>query len=525
MKKILKTIFNNGAKTFFRNKNFANRNEQNNILADILERNSNVDQIKPLQEDILKTLEDPENLYENFSELELNNYASIKKDIEKMMQGEENILTENQLLSFIKAGGTTSAGPGKFLPFTKESLEQNHSKAGKTLVHNYVSSHPECKIFMGQSLALTGGKQEETQSAYISYLLHSYGFPKILNYLKAPSQETNNIKNRDEKIDNLIKETIDSDIRSISGVPSQLLTLFRKVLNQYNKEYIDEIRPNCEVIFGGGTKVSLYKKDLLSLFKKDKKPEIIEVYNASEGFFATENNNQLELLVNHGVFYEFLPKQYYNKDLNKINKNKILTLRKASLSNEELVMIITTQGGLYRYILGDTIRFLHPELNSPNKFPIEITGRLEAYCDVFNEHMIVSYTDQAIEKTLKETGNQLKEYTIAPIFSTINQPGSYECCIEFTNTPINLEKFATIFDTELQKTNDNYKAKRENGSMSSPTIKILHPGTFELFHEKRENLHAQSKVLRLANDRKIIEELVIAIGKDKRNTLPNYQSS
>lgn len=519
MKNILKTMFNSWAKTFFQREKFRNRDNQNTILKNILESNINTDTIKPIQEEIIDNFESPENIYDQFSDLPLQNYGSIKDEIEKILQGWKNNLTENQLLGFIKAWGTTSSWPWKFLPFTKESLNQNHIKWGKTLVHNYIWENPNSQIFMGKTLALTWWYQEETNSWYISYLLHTHWFPKILNFLRAPSPETNKIKNRDEKINNLILETENSDIRSISWVPSQLLTLFQKILKKHNKEYIDEIRPNCEVIFWWWTKLSLYKKDLLSLFKKEKKPEIIEVYNASEWFFAAENDWKLELLANHWVFYEFLPKQFYDKEIEKIDKNKIFTLAKAQRSNEELVLIITTQGWLYRYILGDTIRFLPKESTSPNKFPIEITWRLEAYCDVFNEHMIVSYTDQAIENTLKVTWNQLKDYTIAPVFATTTQPWYYECCIELVNQPQNTTNFVQIFDWELQKANSNYKAKRENGSMSLPIIKILNPGSFEEFHQKRQNLHAQSKVLRLSNDRKIIEELAWTLWKDRRKDI------
>jgi len=437
--------------------------------------------------------------YENFKKnVPIQNYEDIKCYLELIKSGKENVLWPSKIISFAKSSGTTN-DKSKLIPLTKESLKKCHLTAGKDLLSIYVNQFPKTKIFSGKSLMIGGSNEIEKNTKILTGDLSSIlieNLPIWAQIISTPQKKIALMANWEEKLEKMVSKIINQDIRSISGVPSWTIILLERILEKSGKKKIIDIWPNLELFMHGGISISPYMKSFENLIGK--KINYLEIYNASEGFFALQNDfkkNDLLLMLDYGVFYEFIP-------TNNNNSSKIIPLGMVK-KNTNYEVVISTNGGLWRYKIGDTIKF-----TSVKPYKILITGRTKHYINYFGEELMVHNTDAAINKTSKQTNSVVNEYTVAPKFFS-NNSGCHEWIIEFNLPPQNLEEFINILDENLKKVNSDYEAKRQgNLLLKKPIIHIAKKHFFYKWLKTKNKLGGQNKVPRLSNDRNNIEKLL-----------------
>ena len=444
------------------------------------------------------------NIPEYQKQVPLNNYQSLWPYIDQMMQGKPDILWPGKIKWFAKSSGTTGS-KSKFIPVSEEALEFNHFQGVKDALAFYVNNYPDTKIFQGKTLKLGGSKQLlKFDQAYVGDLsaIMIDNMPFWSNLVTVPEKKTALLPDWEIKLDKIIEEALQVQLTGLAGVPSWMLMLLQEVLKRTGKQHILEVWPDLEVFFHGGVSFAPYKEAYQKLFPKEDF-HYLEIYNASEGFFALQDQKtagELLLMLNYGVFYEFIPMNAYKG----INSTEIIPLKDVQL-NQNYAMVISTNSGLWRYIIGDTVRF-----TSLKPYRIKITGRTKHYINVFGEEVIIENTDQAIEQAAKQTNALVKEYTLAPVFMQTDQKGAHEWIIEFDKTPDDFEKFKMLLDQNLQSANSDYEAKRyKNMTLKPPVVHQARPNLFYDWLKQKGKLGGQNKVPRLSNDRKILEELLV----------------
>jgi len=440
------------------------------------------------------------NSYTDFKKnVPIQNYEDIKTYVDLIKNGEYDVLWPKKILSFAKSSGTTNA-KSKFIPITKDSLNNCHLKAGQDLLSIYVNQFPETKIFSGKSLMIGGSNELEKNSKILTGDLSSIlidNLPIWTQLISTPKKEIALMPNWEDKIEKMITKIIHEDVRSISGVPSWTILLLEKILQKTKKNQIKEIWPNLELYMHGGVSMSPYINSFRKLIGK--KINYLEIYNASEGFFAIQNNLQkkdLLLMLDYGIFYEFIP------IVNGKELPEVISLENVQ-KNKNYAMVISTNGGLWRYKIGDTIKFTSL---SPHK--IMITGRTKHFINCFGEEVMVHNTDLAIKHAAEKTNSIVNDYTVAPHFFS-NHSGCHEWIIEFNVAPKSITDFTEILDSTLQKNNSDYEAKRANDLLLK--IPIIHAAEKKFFYKwlkKMGKLGGQNKIPRLSNDRKNINELL-----------------
>ena len=437
----------------------------------------------------------------------VSDYDSLKSYIERIRNGEQNILWPGETKWFAKSSGTTN-DKSKFIPVTNDALENCHFRGGKDVMAIYTKVYPESNIFTGKSLVL-GGSHEINNIDNRSY----YGdlsaviienLPFWARFLKANSQETSLMKDWDVKIQRMADEALKANVTNIAGVPSWTLVLLKHILEKTGKNNIKEVWPNLELFIHGGVSFDPYREQFKKLIPG--KMNYMETYNASEGFFAIQNNlnrKDLLLMLDYGVFYEFIPMSTFGT-----GNEKIIPLQEVE-TDVNYAMLISTNGGLWRYLIGDTVMF-----TSKYPFKIIITGRTKHFINAFGEELIIENSDKAVEIATKRTGAQIREYTGAPIFPEENQKGGHEWIFEFEKKPDDINYFVDVFDTALKTLNSDYEAKRyRNMTIDYPKIHIAPDGLFYKWMQKRGKLGGQNKVPRLSNNRKHIDELLQLINE------------
>lgn len=441
--------------------------------------------------------------YKDFAEkVPIQQYESIEPLIERSRKGEQNIFWPTQIKWFAKSSGTTNA-KSKFIPVSNEALEDCHFKAGKDMLCLYFNNNENARLFTGKSLRLGGSSAVyEDNNSYFGDLsaIIIENLPFWADFSSAPKQETALMSEWESKIKAIIDETINEDITSLVGVPSWMLMLLNKVLEKTGKNNILEVWPNLEVYFHGGVNFNPYREQFKQLIpKKDFK--YYETYNASEGFFAIQDvNDSLDLLLmlDYGIFYEFIPMDKFN------GENSIaIPLSKVELY-KNYAMVITTNTGLWRYLIGDTVEF-----TSLKPYRIRITGRTKHYINAFGEELMVENVEKAMQHACLSTGAIVMDFTVAPIFMKLGSNGGHEWMIEFKKQPENLAYFTELLDNALKSINSDYEAKRyHNLTLAMPKINIAKPGLFYEWLKKRGKLGGQHKVPRLSNNRVFMEELL-----------------
>ena len=433
--------------------------------------------------------------------LPIVHYEDINELIRQTMNGKQNILWPEEIKWFAKSSGTTDA-KSKFIPVSPSSLENCHFRGGKDVVSIFNRLYPEAQVFSGKTLALGGSSEvnkinTNCQYGDLSAILIS-NTPFWANFMKTPDSSIMLMSNWEEKLEKICEITIKEDVRCLAGVPSWFLTLIHKILEKTGKSNLYEVWPNLELFIHGGISFVPYRQQYQELLP-DAKMKYMETYNASEGFFGIQDDpsdSSMLLMLDYGVYYEFMPMS----ETGKTNPRTLLLSEVETGVNYAL--IISTNGGLWRYMIGDTILF-----TSLNPYKFKITGRTKLFINAFGEELIIDNATEALRIACAKTHSTLFEYTAAPIFMQEGQKGAHEWLIEFEVPPADLETFAEILDKELQKLNSDYEAKR---LLSLERLKIhqARPHLFTDWLKEKGKLGGQNKVPRLWNDRTHIDKLL-----------------
>lgn len=432
----------------------------------------------------------------------VKNYEHIEDTINRCRNGESNIIWPTPIKMFAKSSGTTRS-KSKFIPVSQESLEDCHYAGSKDLLCMYLNNNENAKLFTGKSLRLGGSqeiyKNKGTKFGDLSALLID-NMPFWASYSSTPSSEVSLMSNWDQKMEAIVKESIKENVTSLAGVPSWMLVLLNNILEETEQKNIKEVWPELEVYFHGGVSFEPYKSQYESIISSDNF-NYYEIYNASEGFFAAQDQNNskdLLLMLNYGIFYEFIPMESYNT-----SNEKVIPLSEVEL-NKNYAVVITTNAGLWRYKIGDTLRF-----TSLSPYRIRVTGRTKHHINAFGEELIIENAEHAIKKTALQTNSAIIEYSAAPIFMRNKEKGAHEWVIEFKKQPENKEEFKRLLDQNLQEINSDYEAKRHNNmTLELLTLHMAKPGVFNEWLKQKNKLGGQHKIPRLSNKRDCIEELL-----------------
>lgn len=431
----------------------------------------------------------------------IHEYEDIKPYIDRLMQGEENLLWNTPVNWFAKSSGTTS-DKSKFIPITQESLEDCHFQAAKDVLTMYYNHRSESDLLTGKGLVIGGSHQiskvnEDIQYGDLSAVLLQ-NTPLWANWIRTPELSIALMDEWEDKIERLARSTIEEDVTSVSGVPTWTMILMKRILEITGKNTIREVWPNLELYIHGGVSFLPYREQFRKLIGEG--CNYLEMYNASEGFFAAQDNPDEEgmlLFLEHGIFYEFMPAEEYGKP-----EPRTIGL-KAVETGKNYAMVISTNGGLWRYLVGDTIQF-----TSTWPFRIKVSGRLKQYINAFGEEVIADNTDKAIAIACQKTGCMVNDYTAAPVYFDGNNKGAHEWLIEFDAEPANLEQFAFELDCALKSLNSDYEAKRyKDLALAMPIVHSVEKGIFHEWLKRKGKLGGQHKIPRLNNDRKYVDDI------------------
>jgi hypothetical protein len=440
--------------------------------------------------------------YTTFSErVPVSSYEDLQPLIERTRQGEQNVFWDAPIKWFAKSSGTTNA-KSKFIPVSNDALEDCHYKGSKDLLCLYLNNNEESEMFLGKSLRLGGSSQiyedKDTFFGDLSAILIE-NMPIWAEFSSTPSNKISLMSEWETKLTAIINETKNENVTSFAGVPSWLLVLMNRLLEETGKGNLLEIWPNLEVYFHGGVSFEPYREQYKKLLPKSDF-KYYEIYNASEGFFAIQDLNDssdLLLMLDYGIFYEFIPMDTFGTP-----NQKVIRLAEVELFKNYAV-VITTNSGLWRYLIGDTVRF-----TSLNPYRIRVSGRTKHHINVFGEELMVENTDQAIAKACQLTQTEVVDYTVAPIFMDGKEKGAHEWMIEFKQNPKDVNQFQKILDDTLQSLNSDYEAKRYNNMTLNPlVINLARPHLFYDWLKERDKLGGQHKIPRLSNQREYLEQL------------------
>lgn len=430
-------------------------------------------------------------------------YEVLKGYVEQLRRGEQNVLWPDRIKWFAKSSGTTS-DKSKFIPVSRDTLEECQYRGGKDVLAIYTNLYPNTGIYSGKALTLGGSHQVDNFSMNslcgdLSAIMIE-NLPWWVNFIRTPSRRVALIPEWERKLEHLTRETIGKNVTSLAGVPSWNLVMIKHILQHTGKSNLLEVWPNLELFIHGGVSFTPYREQFSRLIPSPSM-RYMETYNASEGFFAIQDDPTIDsmlLMLDYGIFYEFIPMS----QLESANP-KAISIADVEL-NRNYALIITTNSGLWRYMIGDTVMFT-------SLFPhrIKITGRTKHFINAFGEELIVDNAENALREACMKTGAVISEYTAAPIYMDENAKGAHEWLIEFEALPSDLEQFVTLLDNALCALNSDYEAKRYRGiTLSPPIVKAMPKGTFFLWMKSRGKLGGQNKVPRLSNTRLYVDDLL-----------------
>ena len=441
--------------------------------------------------------------YREFAErVPVTSYEDNHLQIERARKGESNIFWPTPIKWFAKSSGTTNS-KSKFIPVSSASLEHCHYAASKDLLCMYLNNNPDANLFLGKSLRLGGSKElyKENATVYgdLSAILID-NMPFWAEYSSTPNNEVSLMADWELKMQAIVDQTIQENVTSLAGVPSWMLVLLNNVLESTGKSNLFEIWPNLEVYFHGGVNFDPYIEQYNAILPKDNF-RYYEIYNASEGFFAIQDRNankELLLMLDYGIFYEFIPMDTYGSA-----SERVIPLEQVQVA-KNYAIVITTNAGLWRYKIGDTVRF-----TSISPFRIKVTGRTKHHINVFGEELIIENAETALKQASKHTQCEIVDYTAAPIFMEGREKGAHEWIIEFKTPPKDLSLFTKSLDSALMDVNSDYQAKRFNNiTLNMPKVHVARQRLFYDWLKQKNKLGGQHKVPRLSNKRDFIEELL-----------------
>jgi hypothetical protein len=435
----------------------------------------------------------------NYREFSYEDYQNL---IERSRKGEHNIFWPKPIKWFAKSSGTTDA-KSKFIPVSSDSLEDCHYAASKDLLCMYLNNNESSTLFNGKNLRLGGSKELYEENGTIfgdlsAILIHN--MPFWAEFSSTPSNKVSLMSDWEYKMQAIVNESINENVTSLAGVPSWMLVLLNNVLETSGTKTILDVWPNLEVYFHGGVSFLPYVDQFKSIIPS-KSVKYYEIYNASEGFFAIQDRNQsneLLLMLDYGIFYEFIPMNTYGTAT-----EKVISLSEVE-KGKNYAIIVTTNAGLWRYKIGDTVTF-----TSTAPYRLKVTGRTKHFINVFGEELIIENTDKAIKIVTKKTKTELIDYTVAPIFMEGKSKGAHEWIIAFKTPPKDLQYFVELLDNALKALNSDYEAKRYNNiTLNEPKIHVAQEDLFYKWMKRNNKLGGQHKVPRLSNSRQFLEELL-----------------
>ena len=441
--------------------------------------------------------------YTDFQRVPIQTYEDIKSYVDRMRHGEENILWPGKVIWYAKSSGTTN-DKSKFIPVSKDGLHHIHYQGGTDAVALYLQQNPESRFFSGKGLILGGSHSpnynvKDSLVGDLSAILIQNINP-LVNFIRVPSKEIALLNEFEEKVERIAETTVQENVTNLSGVPSWMLAVIKRILEKTGKKHLNEVWPNLEVFFHGGVSFTPYREQYKALIPSDKM-HYMETYNASEGFFGLQNDMSdpaMMLMIDYEVFYEFIPLE----EIDNPHPN-IVPLTGVEIGRNYAI-VISTSCGLWRYILGDTVKFTQKD---PYKFII--TGRTKHFINAFGEELMVDNAEKGLARACAETGAQVLEYSAAPVFMDANAKCRHQWLIEFSVMPDSLDKFRRILDQSLQEINSDYEAKRHKDiTLQELELIVARPNLFHDWLKMKGKLGGQHKVPRLSNTRDNIEEML-----------------
>jgi len=436
----------------------------------------------------------------------LHDYEDVKPYVERLRKGEQNLLWPTDMRWFAKSSGTTG-DRSKFIPVSREALEDCHYKGGKDLIAFHYEQFPESKLYQGMSLVVGGSSNIEQfrSDAYSGDLsaIIIRNLPLWVEVRRTPVIETALMENWEEKIEQMARETMREDVRCIAGVPSWTLVLLRRILELTGKKHILDVWPNLELFMHGGVSFRPYRAQFEALIPSPTM-NYLESYNASEGSFAIQDRHGADdmlLMLDYGIFYEFIPMDQIG------NPAPRTLLLDEVVAGEQYAIVISTNGGLWRYMPGDTVRF-----TSVKPHRVQVSGRTKSFINAFGEELMVENADRGMEAACKATGAVVSEYTAGPVYMESDAHGGHEWIVEFARSPDDMARFVDVLDHTMRELNSDYDAKRRGDMvLLRPIVHAVAPGTFYEWMKHRGKLGGQNKVPRLSNDRTHLEALLAPV--------------
>lgn len=442
--------------------------------------------------------------YESFAaNVPVNTYEDLKDGIDRMRHGEPSVMWPGVVKWYAKSSGTTN-DKSKFIPVSREGLRNMHYQGGTDAVAMYLGNNPESRMFDGKGLILGGSHSPNYDVAGslvgdLSAILIENINP-LVNLARVPKKDTALLSDFELKRDRIAHETLKKNVTNLSGVPSWMLSVLTRVLELSGKEHIDEVWPNLEVFFHGGVAFTPYRKQYEQLIRS-KRMHYMETYNASEGFFGLQSNPAdpaMLLMLDYGVFYEFIPMEELDKE------NPAAVPLEGVRTGVNYAMVISTACGLWRYMIGDTVRF-----TQTNPYKFLITGRTKSFINAFGEELIVDNAEQGLAEACRKTGAEVREYTAAPVFMDDKAKCYHQWLIEFAKEPADMDAFTAILDKKLQEINSDYEAKRyKDITLQHLEIVKARKGLFNDWLKSKGKLGGQHKIPRLNNNRDIMEQML-----------------
>ena len=442
--------------------------------------------------------------YEDFAASSpVNTYEDLKLAIDRMRQGERDVLWPGQVRWYAKSSGTTN-DKSKFIPVSQDGLRDTHYAGGRDAVAWYLGNNPHSRIFDGKALILGGSHAsnynlKNSLVGDLSAILIENINP-LVNLVRVPKKETALLSDFELKRDRIAHEAIRENVTNLSGVPSWMLSVMNRVLEITGKDNLSEVWPNLEMFFHGGVAFTPYREQYRKLIPSANM-HYMETYNASEGFFGIQDDPSdlsMSLMLDYGVFYEFIPMD----ELESPNPHVVPLWGVETGRN--YAMLISTSSGLWRYMIGDTVRFI-----STNPYKIVITGRTKFFINAFGEELIVDNAEVGLAEACRQTGAQVLEYTAAPVFMDGEGKCRHQWLVEFAKEPADIALFARILDETLQHVNSDYEAKRYKDITLQPLeLVAARKGLFHDWLASKGKLGGQHKVPRLSNNRVHIEEML-----------------
>lgn len=433
----------------------------------------------------------------------LQDYTDLKPFVDRLRAGEQNLLWPTDIRWFAKSSGTTNAR-SKFIPVSREALEDCHYKGGKDLLALHSAMHPNSKLYQGMTMVVGGSSDIEPlrNDAYTGDLsaIIIRNLPIWVEVRRTPVIETALLENWETKVERMARETMREDVRSIAGVPSWTLIILRRILELTGAAHMYEVWPNAELFMHGGVSFTPYKEPFARLFPGGRM-NYMETYNASEGYFGITDRagaDDLLLMLDYGIFFEFLPVEELGRE------QPTTKLLHEVETDRQYALVISTNAGLWRYMPGDTIRF-----TSTAPYRIQVSGRTRSFINAFGEELIVENADRGIEAACQRTGAVVSEYTAGPIHMGEKAQGGHEWVIEFERPPDDLDNFVMVLDATMRELNSDYNAKRRGDmALAAPKVHAVPKGTFLNWMKERGKLGGQNKVPRLSNDRALLDQLL-----------------